>query len=386
MSKDEKKPRFDGPSMGNDICVSSPYDDDEEETTRRVDLAPSFSPVLMRSAPLASKASTTFRTTAAARNDLLHDPTKRKGVWELLEVPTLPEYHPLERSAVFVPHASATNVSRRISEVLRDRSIEASYDDDKAKATCVSADGVDFRVRLYRGRGSFAHGIIVEVQRRFGSSLNFYQETMAILSAAEGKAPPPPPPQAASASLPMVSDSEDDYQPSGASSLAMVAKMFSHPGYDSHYLAYQTLIPLTDASKMGLATARSVSAELLRPGNDVGTKVLALVMARKEEEDIFKLRTMAMTVLANAIQAVKGEVDMSLREELRPVLIQELYRADQNPRTAQMAGLCVEHLLQDDHDAAEFHDSLEKALEVGTARHAGLMRQAEKCLKKLRGD
>jgi len=364
-------------------------DDDGEETTRRIAVAPAFDPT--QAAPFSSPSlgfsgpsptlDTNVRKAQPSAVSMAGKTEKDMGVWRLKEVPELPQYHPLERTAVFVPNAEPSEVAIRISDVLRDRSIEASYDNEKAKVKCVTADGVDFRIRLYRGRGKFSHGIIVEVQRRFGASMNFHNDTMGILNAAEGKVPPPP--SLESSNIIMVSDVEDDYQPDGSSSLDMVAKMFQHAGYDSHYLGFQTLIPLTDGDKMGKATAKSVSAELLRPGNEVGTKVLALVMAKRDEEDMFKLRSMAMTVFANAVASVKGNIDASLREEVRPVLIEELFNADKNPRSAQMAAKCVEHLLQGDHVAAEFHDALDKAREVGAARHAGLEKQAKRCLDKI---
>merc|ERR1719464_234873 len=76
-----------------------------------------------------------------------------------------------------------------VSNVLRERSIEAHYyDNDQAKVKCVTLDGIDFRIRLYRGRcPKYNHGIIVEVQRRFGSSLIFPDDTRAILDGAQGK-------------------------------------------------------------------------------------------------------------------------------------------------------------------------------------------------------
>lgn len=314
-------------------------------------------------------------------------PASPPGVWMLKSVPTLPEFHPLERTAVFVPHSHPGEVAARISDVLRERSIEATYDDDKAKVKGVTADGVDFRVRLYRGRNSYSHGIIVEVQRRFGTSLSFHKDTMAILDAAEGKTPAPPPPSfgGGSNSIPMVSDNEDEYVVNGSSSLAMVAKMLNHKGYDSHYLAFQTLLPLTDANKMGNKTAKAVSQEMLKDGNEVGAIILSLVCAQKEEDDMFKLRSLAMTVLANAIKATKGDIDMALREELRPVLLKELNNAEKNPRTAQMAASCLEFLIIGDHDIDELQIALEKAEQVGQSRHAGLKFQAARCLKKIKG-
>lgn len=111
------------------------------------------------------------------------------GQWNIKEeeVTTLPERHPLERTAVFVPHSEAREVATRAAEALAERCSSAVYDNAKAKATCQSRDGVGFRVRMYRGRGKFNHGVIVEVQRWDGFSPSFHMDALAILDAVEGK-------------------------------------------------------------------------------------------------------------------------------------------------------------------------------------------------------
>ena len=311
-------------------------------------------------------------------------PAVNAFVWKLRDVPTLPEFHPLERTAVFVEGSTPSDISERISKVLRERSIEAEYEDEKAKAKCLTPEGVDCRVRMYRGRGKYSHGIIVEVQRRFGASSNFHKHVSAILDAAQGMTPPPPPSIRGSAdALPLVSDSEDDYAPtSGSGSLKMVEKMFGHGGYDSQYLALQTLSSLTDSKKMGLATAKAVSTDLLLSTNEVGNKVFDL-LCKKDEEEGFKLRSLAFCILANALEATKGNIDEVIRELIRPVLLQELNKAESNPRSAQMAARCFEFLYTGDHDQGEIAAALEKAQSVGAARHAGLYQQAQRCLDKM---
>jgi hypothetical protein len=392
-------PSFSGNVMPDNVCLT--MDDGGEEVTRRVGAAsfqPSFEPMtsfeppsLSRfgqpdmSNPGASSIATLPGKSQVKPNERVRARPSDEGRWNLVDVPTLPQFHPLERTAVLVPHATSSEVSTRISDVLRDRSIEAFYEDEKAKVKCTTPDGVNFRVRLYRGRGEFNHGIIVEVQRRFGVSMNFHSDTNAILDAAQGKVPPPPP-SSISGNLPLVSDSEDDFETDGTSSLAMVSTMLKHPGYDSQYLALQTLSSLTNSSKMGASTARKVSLELLKPDNEVGSKVLALVVDKKEEDYMFNLQVLAMSVLANAIQAVNGVVSDFVRENLRPVLLEALRHAESNPRSAQMAARCVEFLMDGDHDIGELHEVLETALESGKARHAGLMRQAQVCLDKINGE
>jgi len=177
----------------------------------------------------------------------------------------------------------------------------------------------------------------------------------------------------------MVSDSEEDFSPP-SDSLTMVAKMLSYSAFESHYLALQTLTSLTDASKMGKATSRNVSAELLLPDNPVGTKILALIVEPKKPDDDFNLRTMALTVLANALQSVQGNVSDNVVEQLCPVLLQDLSQADTSPHTAYQAARCVEWF---EHGSTEWQTALEQALQAGKVRHADLERQAQVCLNKV---
>ena len=107
--------------------------------------------------------------------------------WDVRErhVRALPSFYPLEKSSVVV-RAAAGVIAARIVSVLKSRGVAASYDAPNAKADCVSADAVEFRVRLYRARGEGA-GLVVEVQRRDGFALSYIQDVFAILDAVQGK-------------------------------------------------------------------------------------------------------------------------------------------------------------------------------------------------------
>jgi hypothetical protein len=137
-----------------------------------------------------------------------------------------------------------------VSDLLWERLIKATYNNEKSKVTCLTTEGVDFQIWLYWWHNQYSHGIIVEVQRWFGSSLHFYSNTNAILDAA--KAMPLSP------SMTALTDHEDDDEdiplPSGSSSLMMVSKMFSLPGFDAQYLGLQTLSSLVDSERMSLST------------------------------------------------------------------------------------------------------------------------------------
>lgn len=307
-------------------------------------------------------------------------------VWKLNDVPTLPDLLPLERSAVFVENVSTQEVARRISDTLHERSIEATYNDEKAKVKCVTEEGVEFRVRLYRGRGNFSHGIIAEVQRRFGASSNFQTEINAILDAVQGKKniigvsksniPMPPT---------VVSDDEDDYEPDdGTSAMRMVFTMLNAPSPDSTYLGLQTLMSLTDCNKIGKGTARNVSNKLMLVDSVVGGKVLGILLDKGDEET-FKVRAMAMTILANSLNSMSVTLEPWIKEQIRPLLLDELKNADKHPRVAFQAARCVERLLTYDEQISDYQVALEDAQKTGASRHAGLERQAKKCLEKISG-
>lgn len=74
-----------------------------------------------------------------------------------------------------------------VSDALASCGASAEYDNSKAKAVCHSRDGVEFRVRLYRGKGKFSHGVIVEVQWREGFCPRFHLDALSILDVVEVK-------------------------------------------------------------------------------------------------------------------------------------------------------------------------------------------------------
>jgi hypothetical protein len=379
--------------------------DEVEETTRRVGgrgaapamITPSFAPMPM-SLPVPStqmpNAFGSMINTAPMKASHMMGPrgqsTANVYVWDLASAPTLPEFHPLERTAVFVPNSAPSMVARRISSVLRDRSIEAEYDDDKAKVKCITSEGVNFRIRLYRGRAQYGHGVIVEVQRRFGSSLVFHSDTQAILEAAQGKPTPPPPVMTSMNNLPEVSDDEDeddndDYlePPTADSSLAMINKMLSLPGFDSQFLGLHTLSSLVDPEKLTLATARGVSNKLLRADNNVGQMVFSIIVNRKTDEASMTLRNMSLNIIANSMRSC-GKVPEFLRQPLRPVLLEDLREAEKHPNTALLAAKVIEYFIRGDHDTTELNEVFEIAQKAGEAKHANLEHQAQKCIAAIR--
>jgi len=382
-------------------------DEDAEEVTRKIAptmIMPSLRPLPTMPTSMSSLPTYNYSSMKSSTLQKQHHGSDSKATqfsWKLSFIPVLPEFHPLERTAAFVPNIMPVQIASRISNVLRERSIEAQYENGKAKVKCTTAEGVDFRIRLYRGRGRYNHGIIVEVQRRFGTSFVFHNDTQAILNGAKGKAIAP---LTSRSILPEVLDEDDeDYEgnlvPSAESSLAMVAKLMKLSGFDSQLLALKMLSPLVDSERLSLSTARAVASSLFEQHCEVGEKVFNYVInnSNKSSTRTTKcgilddddsdddcdasniLRNTCLSILANATK-VYGKVPEFIREALRPALLRDLHDADKHPNTAFLSTKCLEYFIQEDHDNRELKIAFQVAYEAGQARHANLMNQSQKCM------
>ena len=360
------------------------------------------------------------------------------GHWNLRDsdVKTLPDFHPLDRSAIFVPNCpDASEVARRISDVLRARSVSAEYDNSKAKAKCVTSENVEFRVRLYRGKKSYAHGVIVEVQRRYGFSPTYAGDVVSILDAAEGKnlpAParhhsaglPPPPP------LPSLvpdeedggAESSDQSSSAGLESIKIASAMLSHSGVDRQSMGLQGLVALTDSYKIGKTTATRASAEIATGATPQAAKardaILALVLAEVEQPksatspkadsgdylsgvesdadaaNTALLRTLALTILSNVLTNLTGTPELValrpiLSQAVLPALLAELRTATANPRGAGLAARSLLPVIETfDRDYVECeligrgaYELLVEAQNVGEVRYDSLREQSSSCLR-----
>jgi len=380
-------------------------DEDGEEVTRKIAPAmvmPSLGPLPTMPASITSPP--TFNTSVMKSVKPLVSPSQEHFsdmrsvplTWELHSVSVLPESYSLERTATFVPNANPEEVASRIIDVLRERSIGAKYEKGKAKVKCATSEGVSFGIHLFRGRGRFSHGIIVEVQRFFGTSYVFHSDTQAILKGAEGMISGPPAlcMPSRSNNLPEVSDDDGDgiYPVSSTvSPLEMVGKMMSNASFGSQHLGLQMLQPLVISERLSLSTAQAVAARLFEPGCEVGKKVINYVAKNSskkktkpgvfdddDDDDFDILRNLSLGILANAI-IVHGRVSEHVRDTLMPALLRDLHDAENHPNNAFQAAKCLEHLIQEDYNA-ELDNALKAAHKVGEARHANLMHQAKKCI------
>lgn len=316
----------------------------------------------------------------------------RNSQWAVTDenVPTLPEHHPLERTAVFVPHTSAPIVAERITECLKLRSISAEFVVGKrVKAKCLSTDSppVEFRVFLYRGKKIFSHGIIVEVQRRFGFSINFAADTSAILAAAENKQPStsslPLPPLVPLSSEDESFGDENDDSPSFEAGLGMLQSS----DVSKRLLGIKFFLSQTDSKKIGASKSSVVTRCLLSQECAVVHDVLAEITLSPDE----LLRASAVTTWTNMFSSLtkKDLVLVSMHKafitkHFIPVLIEDVKKAGEKTINANTAVRCLYIMLKNFSDIVmktiletnDLMNILDNAVEVGRSNHHSLSRYA----------
>lgn len=364
---------------GAPMNVNPDMEDDDigKETTRRVGGAtfnPTFAPVSIAEPQLQPDSISVLPSKVEIPNT--------KFGWDLKDAPTLPDFHPLDRASVFCPHTLVSVVANRIAKTLYERSIEGNFDHEKAKVKCLTSYNVEFRIFVYRGQDLYSHGVIVEVQRRSGASVLFVEDSKAILDAVQGKMPTKL--RASDVEAPLVSDTEDDNDDAkvALSSLNFVEKMLAYDRSDATLLGLQTLSSLTDPAKMGAGTSSSVSTALVTEGNVVGGKVFNMITTRRPNEDeLDEQYDLSLSITANVLRNVNGEISSFHREALRPILIRDLEKAEKKPQRSYNAARCLEPLIAKDHCPTDLYVALEAAKSVGEVRHNALRVQADKCMR-----
>lgn len=401
---EEEQPRlptFGGSMPSGSVGINFDNDDDiGEETTRRIGgstFNPTFEPVMM-GAPQIRQPDSSISRIQQKQPQVVQAAPKLKvaavqtppsssvlGGWKLKNAPTLPKFHPLDRASVFCPHTSVPTVASRIADALKERSIEGHFDNSRAKAKCLTSYNVDFRVFLYRGQKSYSHGVIVEVQRRNGASVLFFEDSQAILDAAQGKPIAPMSATTSTAEIPLVEDLDDTK--AALSSLCFVEKMLVYERYDATLLGLQTLSSLTDPAKMGQSTSKSVSESIVTAGNTVGGKVFEIITTRTslDSEETELHYDLAMSITANVLRNVSGNISSFHRNAIRPILIRDMENAEKKPQRAFAAARCLDSLLASDEYPTDLYGVLEKCKDVGEAKHSALRVQAEKCIRLIDG-
>jgi hypothetical protein len=219
----------------------------------------------------------------------------------------VPEHHFLERTHRFISNTSATVVSTRISDCLRDFSIEAKYDDDKAKATCKNKLMDKYRITLFRGRGDYEHGVIVEVQRRSGSSVSFMRDCRAILDAADGEIVDERP----SYEVPPIPEAlkKVDIPICMPNSTTIAAGLLKKHDNESKILGTELLCFDTDYTKTDMKTALAITKSIFDEKSSILQTITPIIETPKfeqnEDDSYEKLYFLTLQLFNNLVYAAK---------------------------------------------------------------------------------
>jgi len=304
----------------------------------------------------------------------------------------------LERTSCFVGGTKAHVVSARISECLRSRSIEATYDNAKAKAKCKNSDFCYFRIKLFSGRGEYNHGVIVEVQHRSGSKRSFKKDCRAILNTAVGNtiedSPLKPCPNMDLDCLREVRSTYDVSQ-----ELEIPFNLLLDDHLDANILGIECLCSMIDISVSTRDTAVRFVTNMFS-NNEVLNKIFSIVqksslpkIISKEEETNRRLRFLTMLMLSKTFHLLKQDQSLvnalqefpSFVDEIVPLLVDELNNAKHNPQNATIAAKNLTYLTSISTDAknkareggAEM--AISHANEYGIKFHSSLAIESEYC-------
>jgi len=105
-----------------------------------------------------------------------------EGKWQLDRAKDLPAF-PLYKAVTV--HDNSGIVLSRIDNVLRQRSVEASFDYNKSQIMCKTSNFLEYSIDLYVGKDDPDNVTVLEIIRRSGCSFMFRQERQAIIQAAK---------------------------------------------------------------------------------------------------------------------------------------------------------------------------------------------------------
>jgi hypothetical protein len=337
--------------------------------------------------------------------------------WKVCELEPVPVDFPLERTHREIYDADATEVAKRISNALRLLSVDAEYDGEKARAKCTTSDMLSFRIRLYAG-GQGGLPVVVEVQRRNGSSSSFMRVCRQILGAAEGaqvtaETVPPrkkmPPfmkgPVSAMQCLQSVAAKPD---PDAETTIVLNKSMdlLRSKQKDSNLLGLENLCFLTDPLKTVPVVALGACKAIILRDNCSEIREEVGVMLQKDaflpeefDDDTMKVfadksRHLALVLLSNVLSltSIDGCLASAVKSEkwfadfLIPSLLDEVKSVESSANNAYEAACGLTSLatcsdvarrLMEDNAAIE---DLQAAYHYGLHNHELLANEAERSL------
>lgn len=306
------------------------------------------------------KATTSCKQTVGATEDS----------WNVTQLISVPGFHILERTHVYVSDTNPSQVTSRIAAFLKNQSIAANYDSANACAYAETEDQVEFVVRLFQHSAS---KILVEVQKVKGCSFGYCQVAKTLLNAAKGDAEVQSSQSRTTATpftfkLPPTQARQlnNDRDKIVDDCLEHAMNLLKSNRLDSDLLAMESLSLVTSSTCLD----RTCAAQkiLCGPLLDNLSRLIKCSSSKTESNDsesgdAFEddncsiMRRKALLILAKCLELVEksGQLASIIQkdhfqrcdnDELLPALIHELKMASMKPHDACYAARCLQSLVR----------------------------------------
>jgi len=339
-------------------------------------------------------------------NDVLRSPDKSSTTWKVTSLTSVPTDYTLKRGYRQV-QGQPEVVSGRISDCLRSRSIHAEYVQEKALASCQTADNVHIRIRLFAGKDEGT--VIVHVHRMKGCGFSFRDDCSAILDAAQdikvvnrGICP-----DRSSFTTPP-SILQKDAKPLDITFLEQsVADCATHLQSNKQELqvfALEHIAAMTDPIKSSQSTSTTVSQIIMMNPEGVRKSLAILLITGSLTDETSEryndtahaqeMKSLGLAILSNIMMALSkdGTLDIVIQGEaenifftndLMPALLRDVRNYELCPHCSSLAAKSLSVLFQHSSMARNRCKNvdgniaaLENAFEYGARSHASLQQEA----------
>jgi len=303
---------------------------------------------------------------------------------------------PLERPVTI--QECARNVSARICDSLRLRSIEVKF--NETQAICKTNDFLVYSIDLYTGQNE---STIVEVMRHKGCGFAFRREREAVLNAAKGNGGVAP------SKLPFIMQIPDDmlqdYEPpteeEHEDTLSRASDMLHSSKREVQLFALENLSSITTADKLNTESAKLMSRLIMQSSYDIRDIVLAVLNScvRESDETSERILNSCLTIFSNSMSLLSDGKSLEailLKQEGARQFTESLVRKSidivkecKSTHNACLALKCLCLLLKNSSSARDVVDDEARMVVVnaesfGKQRHFKLEKEAQSTLAALR--
>lgn len=319
-------------------------------------------------------------------------PTGRFSIRDAQDFPSFPLERPIKTNK------SLTDITKIVDDSMRNRSVEATFIPEDARAVCLTDDFVKYHVNLFKGTDGC---ILVEVQRRKGCSLSFRKERLALVDALEGR-------PVRVQNVPVLRIPPELIEEMGGFPTVDEIKAIAdncigqihEKNNDAKLIAFQHMASMTDPEKSSADSAEKAALVIMNPTSGADTAILsAIALGKKSSEEFPVMITNAcLRIFVNCLKTLSTNGDEYNRiindagwpvGELLPLLIDTIHKRHclHNSHLA-MDCICTllaksPRILEAVKESANYRNVIEEAVSVGKMNHAKLEKVSKEALRLL---